>query len=337
MKLPLLLTLLVTIAGRLAAADPTPAAPAPAQPAPVSYSPAVLPGRGLAQHDFLYAGEWDTRKEMQSMFLVRGGKVVWSHSIPLRPTPTSVQEFDDATLLPDGNILYAHMQGAGIITPQKQVIWAYPAPPGTEIHSAQSVGKDLVLIMRNGNPAQAMIFNTATNTVVKEIPIPTPITKTHGQFRHIRMTAAGTLLVPHLSEGKVVEYTQDGKAIWSVEAKSPWSAVRLKNGNTLIAADWSRYVREVNPAGETVWEFTQANVPDIVLGNLQTANRLANGNTVICCWIAGHKDMNDWPNTVQVLEVTPDKKVVWALRSWTGDGDLGPATSIDILDTDEER
>ena len=115
--------------------------------------------------------------------------------------------------------------------------------------------------MRNGNPAQAMIINTASGKVEKEIPIPTPVKGTHGQFRHIRMTPAGTLLVPHLGEGKVVEYDLDGKALWSVEAKSPWQAVRLKNGNTLIAGDWSRYAREVNPKGETVWEFTQADVP----------------------------------------------------------------------------
>ena len=71
-------------------------------------------------------------------------------------------------------------------------------------------------------------------------------------FHRIRMVSrAGTLLVPHLGEGKVVEYTLDGKAIWSVAAKSPWSAQRLKNGNTLIAGDWSGYVREVNPQGAT--------------------------------------------------------------------------------------
>jgi hypothetical protein len=28
----------------------------------VSYAPAVLPGKGLAQHPFLYTGEWDYRK-----------------------------------------------------------------------------------------------------------------------------------------------------------------------------------------------------------------------------------------------------------------------------------
>jgi hypothetical protein len=34
---------------------------------------------------------------------------------------------------------------------------------------------------------------------------------------------------------------------------------------------------------------------------------------------------------VQAIEVTPQKKVVWALRSWTPPADLGPATIIQLL------
>lgn len=34
------------------------------------------------------------------------------------------------------------------------------------------------------------------------------------------------------------------------------------------------------------------------------------------------------------MEVTADKKVVWALRSWA-EPDLGPSTTIQILDTKE--
>jgi hypothetical protein len=44
--------------------------------------PAKLPGKGLAQHDFLYTGEWDTRKDQATLFLVKGGKVVWTYQIP---------------------------------------------------------------------------------------------------------------------------------------------------------------------------------------------------------------------------------------------------------------
>jgi len=30
--------------------------------------------------------------------------------------------------------------------------------------------------------------------------------------------------------------------------------------------------------------------------------------------------------------VTPDKKIVWALRSWEPPADLGPSTTIQVLD-----
>jgi hypothetical protein len=303
-------------------------ASAPASSAP---APAVLPGRGAAQHPFLYAGEWDTRKPLeQSIFIVRGGKIVWQYSMPLKTQGGGNQEFDDATQLPNGNIIFARMSGAGMVSPDKKLLWHYEAPAGTEIHSIQAIGKDRVLIMRNGNPAQAMIINTATGAVEKEIPIPTTIHGTHGQFRHIRMTKSGTVLVPHLSEGKVVEYDQEGKVVWSVAAKSPWQAIRLKDGNTLIAGDASRYAREVNPKGETVWEFTQADAIGYKLGNFQTAARLSNGHTIITCWVAGDNDTSHWAGTVQVLEVTKDKQIVWALSSWK-DPDLGPATSIQLL------
>jgi len=321
---------LVIVSRTRSAELPAPAGPQSSVPA-ASISPAVLPGKGLAQHPFLYAGEWDTRKPLQSMFLVRDGKVVWHYSIPLHNAAGGIQEFDDATLLSDGNVIFSCMSGAGEITPDKDLVWQYQPPVGTEIHSIQSIGKDRVLLMRNGTPAQAMIFNTATNKLEKTIPIPTTVAKSHGQFRHIRMTPAGTILVGHLSEGKVVEYDLDGKEVWSCKAEHAWSAIRLKNGNTLISGDASQYVREVNANGERVWELTQADVPDYKLGNLQTANRLANGNTVICSWIAGDNNTKHWSGTTQVFEVTPAKQVVWALAAWENP-DLGPATSIQLLD-----
>src|SRR5215212_9453842 len=78
------------------------------------------PGKGLKQHDFLYTGEFDVRKpQAQSIFLVRSGKMVSQYSIPLRTATGAIQEIDDVHLLPNGNIVYACMSGAGIITPQK--------------------------------------------------------------------------------------------------------------------------------------------------------------------------------------------------------------------------
>jgi hypothetical protein len=84
----------------------------------------------------------------------------------------------------------------------------------------------------------------------------------------------------------------------------------------------------VNPAGDVVWEVNKYDLPGITLETVQEAHRLANGNTLINNW-AGSRPFEEWPDVVQLIEVTPDKKVVWALRDWKT---LGPASSTQLLD-----
>lgn len=301
------------------------------------YAPVSLPGKGLHEHSFLYAGEWDIRNNMtnlQTIHVVRGGKIVWSYGFPIKDSNNVIQELGDASMLKNGNIIFSAKTFAALITPQKKIIWRYTAPKNSEIHTAQPIGKNKVLIMQNGNTTspRLMIFNTQTNQIEKELLISTTNPQNpHGQFRHIRMTKEGTFLIPNMN-GKVVEIDANGKEIWQITTPSAWAAVRLKNGNTLISGDSKGFVREVNSKGETVWEFTQKDVPSIKIFNLQEATRLDNGNTVISNWCGGLKKLEDWDKTVQILEVTPDKKVVWALRSWKAPNDLGPASSIHLLD-----
>jgi hypothetical protein len=317
--------------GSNANAAPTPQASSAATPATEDvFSPDSLPGRGLDQHPFLYAGETERRRPEQTMSVVRGGKVVWTYTMPGRNAAGHAQEFSDAWMLSNGNILFSRETGAMEVTPEKKVIWNYDAPPGCEVHAVQPVDKQRIFIMQNGTPARAMIVDTTTGKVEKETAIPAA-SPAHSQFRHARYTAAGTILAAHLNEGRVAEYDWTGKEIWSVAAPGVWAATRLKNGNTLISLEHTG-VREVDPKGKTVWEFTQADVPDIKLVSMQEASRLANGNTLICNWASGRVPLTEWPREVQLLEVTPAKKVVWALRAWSGKADLGPATSVQLLD-----
>ena len=182
--------------------------------------------------------------------------------------------------------------------------------------------------MQNGDPAKAILIEKKSGRVLREQVLATGSPGTHGQFRHIRMTEAGTLLVSHMDLGKVVEYDEDGQEIWSVPAPSAWAAVRLKNGNTLISGNQHGYVREVNPKGATVWEINRNDLPGIPLYTVQEVSRLANGNTLINNWPGSAPD-DQWKSVVQLIEVTPDKKVVWALRDWEN---LGPASSTQLLD-----
>lgn len=236
-------------------------------------TPPNLPGNGLAQHPMLYAGE-----NYNKMFLINHGKVLWTYSTG------GGNEYDDIWLLSNGNILFSRMQYAAEVTSKKEVVWRLDAPNGTEIHTVQPIGLDKVLLVENGQPApQLLVVNTKTKAVEVDHALD-PCGATHAQFRRIRMTAQGTYLAPYLQAGKVVEYDKDFNVIWSYNIKSPWAALRLKNGNTLITDEQDSLTREVNPKGETVWEFKSSELPEAYrfTSAPQSCTRLASGNTIFC-------------------------------------------------------
>lgn len=277
----------------------------------------------LARHDFLYAGESHDRR----IFIVRKGKIAWSYD-----DPAGKGEISDAVMLSNGNVLFTHQFGITEVSPEKTVVWSYEAAAGTEVHTALPIGKDRVLYIQNGDVAVARVVNKITNATEKEIKLPIKLPpSTHGQFRHARLTSQGTLLVAHMDLNKVVEYDSDGKELWSFPANRPWGVTPLKNGNVLITD--SEGVREVTRRGDAVWNWSPADAPGNTFANLQQAWRLPNGNTVINNWVnEWSADPKDVDGSLQAIEVTPTKRVVWVLKSWTEPARLGPATTIQILD-----
>jgi hypothetical protein len=287
-------------------------------------TPPGLPGNGLAQHSMLYVGE-----NYDKMFLIDKGKVIWTYS-----TGRSY-EYDDVWMLSNGNVLFTRMDYIEEITPDKKVVWRYDCckPAGvdhTEIHCCQPIGLDKVLFIRNGLPPKLMVVNIKTSAVEVEhvLPCSQPDNprSIHGQYRRVRYTAQGTYLVPEFGMGAVVEYDRDFNEVWRYKIKSPWAAIRLKNGNTLITDESEDLSREVNPKGETVWEFNcKSDLPaEYQFASApQCCTRFDNGNTIF----TSRGDNNG--KGPQLVEVTPDKKVVWVLQDWKT---LGGATAVQILD-----
>jgi hypothetical protein len=285
--------------------------------------PSNLPGQGLAQHPMLYVGENCNR-----MFLVKDGKPIWTYSTGTGP------EYDDVWMLSNGNILFTRMQYVAEITPDKKLVWRYDCNNSagashTEVHTCQPIGLDKVMFVVNGLPAKLMIVNTKTGKVEvdHELPFDQPADSTgiHGQFRRARVTAQGTYLVSYLTMNCVIEYDKDLKQIWRYNILSPWAAIRLKNGNTLITDEKEWLTREVNSKGETVWEFnckTDLPLAYQLLSAPQTVTRLANGNTIF----TSRGKSGRGP---QLVEVSHDKKIVWVLQDWKN---MGDATAVQILD-----
>jgi hypothetical protein len=187
------------------------------------------------------------------------------------------------------------------------------------------------MYVTNGVPAIGRIVNVKTGKTEHEFALPTGKKSAHLQFRRVRILENGNVLAAHLDSDMVAEYDIKGKTVWSFRGRSPWSASRLGNGNTLIS-NYHNTINEVDPNGKVVWQLNQSDIPEIKLFIIQAAERLPNGNTVFANWCGVDvKDSKNWPGTVQLVEVTMDKKVVWALSEWVNP-DLGPASSIQILD-----
>lgn len=289
----------------------------------------------LSRHPFAYVGEYDTRHpDKQTLFIVRDGKVTFEFSLPLHDKWGRIVEFDDVSVLENGEIVYAAMSQIGVLGADGKEIWKFVCPEGTESHSCQPLDRDHVYFALNGVPGKIMVWNYREDRPVKEIIVPTEGTKTHGQFRHVRMTREGHFVTGLIHEQVVAEIDMDGRLVRSIPGQKAWHVDKLDNGNYLIGGDNRGYVREFDRNGNLVWEYTREDAP-FPLYNLQTATRLSNGNTLITSWVAG-RPKEEWPGSVQFFEVTPSKEVVWQVASWDNP-DLGPCTYLDLLDEPRKK
>lgn len=289
----------------------------------------AMPGKGLAQHDFLYAGEAKTR----DVYIVRGGKVDWDFH------DTSVEgEISDALMASNGNIVMTHQHGVKVVDQNRKTLWAYTAEEKHEIHTAQFIGDDRVIFIQSGTRPRIMVANIKTNKIEREIAIPAGnLNNTHGQLRHARLTSSGTYLVAQMDMKRAVEFDSYGKEVWSLPFPGIWSAKRLDNGNTLITGKTG--VFEYNSKAEVVWSLTPEDLAAYKYTSFQIAQRLPNGNTLLNHWVnqwsAAGTNIDPATAPAQLLEVTPDKKVVWALHQWK-DPNLGPSTTVQLLDRAEK-
>lgn len=274
-------------------------------------TPAEWPGNGLAQHPMLLVGEGYNR-----ICLVNDGKVVWKFDAG------KGWELDDIWMLKNGDILFTRQAWAAKVTPDKRITWRYDCKENEEIHTIQPIGDDRAIMLVNAFPARVVMFNHNTGEILWEKELEFNVDRVHAQSRRLRYTCDDTYLVSYIGEDKVVEYDLNWNPIRQFDVHCPWSALRLSNGNTLITLEKERRTVEIDKNDNIVWEISLDELPEEYrLAGSQTATRLNNGNTILC-------SRGDNGRAPQMVEVTPDKKVVWALSDWRY---FGPVTSVQIL------
>jgi hypothetical protein len=228
------------------------------------------------------------------------GKVEWEYP---------AKSCNDLWVLPNGNFLFNTGHGVQEVTREKKVVFNYESK--SEIYACQRLanGNTFVGECNSGR----MLDVSPDGKIVKEIRLlPEGKDGGHGYIRNARRLANGNYLVTHYGEQFVREYDSTGKMIREISALgSPHSVSRLPNGNTLISCgdkgkEGGR-VFEVDPADKVVWQVAREELPGISLKFMAGFQRLPNGNTVMCNWL-GH---GQFGKSAHIIEVTPDKKVVW--------------------------
>lgn len=253
----------------------------------------------------------------------------------------------DIHVLGNGHIMV--QQGAAKVAeidPEtKKVVWSYDSAKSNgnegkrvEVHAFQPLADGRVMIVESG--AGRIIEIDREGKLLKEIPLKRNRPDAHSDTRLVRKLENGNYLVAQESDGFIREYDgKSGEVVWEYEVpmfgqeprgghgpeafgNKAFSAVRLKNGNTLIATGNGHSVIEVTPAKEIIWKITQNELPGITLAWVTTLEVLPNGHYMIGNCHAG-------PDNPLLVEVDPKtKKVVWTFDQYDVFGNSAPNSQL---------
>lgn len=212
---------------------------------------------------------------------------------------------------------------------KKEVVWNYDSAKSNgnegkriEVHAFQLLKGGNLMIAESG--VGRIIEVDRDGKLLREVALKRDHPDAHRDTRLARKLDNGHYLVCQEGDGSVREYDADGKIVWDYpvpmfgkEAKGghgpeafgncTFSALRLKNGNTLLTTGNGHSVLEVTPEKEIVWKIEQNDLPGITLAWVTTLQILPNGNYIIGNCHAG-------PGQPNLIELEPKtKKVVWQL------------------------
>jgi hypothetical protein len=225
----------------------------------------------------------------------------------------------DGYVLPNGNVLICWGDEVKEYDGNKEVIFTYAkSSPENELGTAVRLENGNTLITESGKEPKLIEVDQQGNKKVI-VPLIPETDNTHMQTRMARKLPNGNYLVPHLLAFSVKEYTPAGEVVnvftsdlpelgGRAAENWPFTAIRLKNNNTLVTLTHGNKVVEFDAAGKMVWKISNDDFSVKPFSDPCGAQRLANGNTVIASYGASEG--------IKLFEVDPNKKMVWSYSGY---------------------
>jgi hypothetical protein len=221
------------------------------------------------------------------------------------------------------------------LDPAGKVEWELP---WGGIHDIHVLGNGNVMVQQGG--AKVAEIDSKTKKVVWSYD---SATQNGNQGKPVEVhafqpLADGRVMIAESGVGRIIEVDRDGKLHKEIKLKVNHShphtdtrlARKLANGHYLVCHEGDGVVREYSDKGEVVWEYEVplfgkesrgGHGPESWGNKCFAAVRLGNGNTLISTG-NGHS----------VLEVTPEKKVVWKVDQKDLPGiTLAWVTTLEVL------
>ena len=225
----------------------------------------------------------------------------------------------DGYVLPDGNILICWAEEVKEFNSNKEVIFSFKrAAEENELGTAVRLPNGNTLITESGKSPALLEVDQKGNVKIR-VPLQPETDNIHMQTRMARKQPNGNYLVPHLLAFSVKEYTPEGKIVQLYKTDLdelggraaenwPFTAIRLRNGNTLVTLTHGNKVVELNAAGKVVWKVSNDDISEKPFNDPCGAQRLKNGNTVIASYGAS--------DGIKLFEVDRNKKLVWSYSGY---------------------
>jgi hypothetical protein len=256
------------------------------------------------RHSFIGVG-----KANKTVIVGEDGKVEWRIDLPA----------SDGWVLPNGNVLLAlygtkGFPNGGVVEidrKTKKFLFQYKGGQ-KEVSTVVPLDDDKFLVSELGPEPRAVVINRK-GEILRNTPLACQKQNAHMQTRMLRVLPNGNYIAPHLLDFAVKEYDpKTGKVLKTFPTDDrgrgkrdwPFTAIRLKNGNTLIGCTNGNRIIEVDGAGKIVWSVTNEDIGEKLFDDACGVQRLPNGNTVVTSYHAKG-------DRVKLFEVTRDKKVVW--------------------------